>query len=152
LENGIVLPAKDVEILFPDKKPKSLDIAYFFETIDSTTLFCRDLIQHNTPKGTIEDGSGPKPYANKCACKWQIKAPLGKRILLEFSMIDTQPNVDFVWVFDGTATIPEYLIGKFSGTNTPPKVISRSHEVLVWFVSDEAHTGQGWTLNYSVVD
>ncbi|HTF82817.1 MAG TPA: CUB domain-containing protein, partial [Cytophagales bacterium] len=66
--------------------------------------------------------------------------------------MDTEANMDYIWLFDGTQTIPEYLIAKFSGHKSPPLVISRTHQVLIWFVSNETTTGQGWTLNYSAVE
>ncbi len=65
--------------------------------------------------------------------------------------MDTQANVDFVWIFDGTATIPDNLLAKFSGTNIPPFITTLSNEVLIWFVTDATTTGKGWKLKYESV-
>jgi hypothetical protein len=123
------------------------------ETIDSTTLFCRDIQNIDvTGEGTLTDNSGNKNYANNSACKWQLVAPAGKKIRIEVDQIDTQPNIDYLWFFDGTSTLVENLLAKFSGSNKPPEITSLSDHLLLWFVTDKGTTGKGWSLRYKVVD
>jgi hypothetical protein len=128
--------------------PKNLELSYYMETIDSTSLYCHDVQFPDREEGVIMDGSGHENYANNCSCKWQINVPVGKRIRIEFSNIDTEPNVDFVWIFDGTSTLPENLLAKFSGTNKPPVITSFTNKVLVWFLTDAYHPGKGWEMHY----
>ena len=66
--------------------------------------------------------------------------------------IDTQPNVDFVYFVDGKTAIQENFIAKFIGQNLPPVVVSRTNEVLIWFVTDKTATGQGWEFSYETVE
>ena len=122
------------------------------ETIDSTSLYCHDEVEISDAKGVITDGSGPEDYANNCACKWLIDAPEGKHIKIEFLSLDTQPNVDFVWLFDGEYTLPENLLAKFSGTNIPPVIVSFTNKMLIWFLTDGAITRKGWEISYEIVD
>ena len=129
-----------------------MSFSYYMQTIDSTTLYCNDLVELNDSAGIITDNSGSENYTNNCSCKWQISAPVGKRIRIVFDQMDTQANVDFVWIFDGEATLPENLLAKFSGNNSPPVITSFTNKVLIWFVTDGTLTGQGWKLRYQVLD
>jgi len=129
-----------------------VEVGYSALTIDSTRLYCGDIQYYTIPEGEITDGSFANDYANGCSCKWQIIAPEGKRITFEFVEFDTQPNTDFVYLFDGESTIPGNIIAKFSGTHTPPEVTSRTNKALIWFVTDSTVTGEGWKLFYRIVD
>ena len=132
--------------------PKEAWLSYYMETIDSTTLYCRGTQYLEQDSGVIEDGSVDAGYANNCSCKWQITVPANKRIRIEFLTMDTQPNVDFVWLFDGTSALEENLLAKFSGTSKPPVITSLTNKILVWFITDGQRTGKGWEMQYSAVD
>jgi len=66
--------------------------------------------------------------------------------------MDTQPNVDFVYLVDGKTAIPENIFAKFSGQNIPPVVVSRTNEVLIWFVTDKLLTGKGWRVHFEATE
>ncbi len=140
-----------VELQQASKLSKEMSFNYYMETIDSTTLYCKDTQFVTQETGTLTDNSGNENYANNSDCKWQLTVPKGKKIRIEFDSMDTQANVDFVWIFDGTATIPDNLLAKFSGTNIPPFITTLSNEVLIWFVTDATTTGKGWKLKYESV-
>ena len=127
-------------------------INYHGNTIDSTKLYCSDTRYMNLESSSIDDGSGESNYANNCSCRWIITVPEGKRVKFTFDQMDTQANVDFVYLVDGKTAIPENFIAKFSGQNIPPVVVSRTNEVLVWFVTDKSSTGQGWHFQYETFD
>lgn len=134
------------------KKKELFKIAYQGKTIDSTKLYCNELQYLSEETGSVNDGSGEFNYANNCSCRWLITVPEGKRIKFTFDRIDTQANVDFVYLVDGQTAIPENFIAKFSGQKQPPIVYSRSNVVLVWFVTDKTSTGQGWQFHYELVN
>jgi len=132
---------------------KSLqELDYALETIDSTTLFCSETITLTRDTDSISDGSLEFDYTNNCSCKWQITVPEGKKIRLEFTDMDTEANVDFVWIFEGKETLQENIAAKFSGQNKPPVIISYTNNILLWFVTDNRQTGKGWKMKYSTVD
>jgi hypothetical protein len=133
-------------------RARDLSFNYYMETIDSTRLYCQEKILISDQSGVITDGSGPDNYANNCSCQWQITAPEGKHIRIDFASLDTEPNVDFVWIFDGESTLQERLLAKFSGSNLPPGFVSFSNKVLLWFLTDGHNNGKGWEARYSVVD
>lgn len=140
-----------LEVLNP-KKAKDFTFDYYMQTIDSTILYCKDIKYINQEEGEIEDGSGNANYANNCSCKWLITVPNKKRMRIEFSQMDTQANIDFVWIFEGNTTIPEFLLAKFSGQNMPPVITTTTNQTLIWFVTDKDTTGKGWKMKFKAVD
>ena len=150
----IYVPAQSLKVEMPDLKIKKNEVFrmdYYGKTIDSTTLYCSETQYLNQPSGVVTDGSAGNHYANNCSCKWIISVPEGKRIKFTFTTMDSEPNVDFVYLVDGRTAIPENIIAKFSGQNLPPIVQSNSNEVLIWFVTDKINTGQGWQFQYETV-
>lgn len=134
------------------RPPSWFEVDFWVETIDSSTLYCQDTRYWETAEGTFTDGSGDAPYANQSACRWQITVPAGKRVEIWFDAFDTEAQTDFVYLFEGRSSIPANMLAKFSGPDLPPVVQSRTHEVLVWFVTDDQRTGQGWTLHYKTIE
>jgi hypothetical protein len=134
------------------KKSDQFTLSYNGKSIDSTKLYCKEIAINNKDKGTVKDGSNENNYANNTSCKWQIEAPKGKRVKFIFNTMDTEPNIDFVYIADGTSLLRENIIAKFSGKNKPPVVTSFTNQVLVWFITDKKKTGKGWEFTYTFVD
>lgn len=149
---GLSVPGSEVSIRFlSDQKkhlPSELKVNYHAETIDSTTIYCGGKVVVEAEKGTLSDNSGSANYANNCSCQWYIQASNSSRIKFDFDAFDTEAKVDFVWIFDGNSTNPENIIAKFSGSNIPPSVTSRTNSVTLWFVTNEQSTGKGWEVHY----
>lgn len=133
-------------------KKNSTEISYFMQTIDSTKLFCSDVVYINSDSGIITDGSGENNYANKSVCKWIITASENKRIKLDFTKMHTEPNVDFVYIYDGDTSIKESLLAQFSGGTKPPIITSNTNQVMIWFLSNDYVTGNGWELKFEAVE
>lgn len=128
-------------------------IAYYMETMDSTTLYCKGITNIEVVgDGVITDNSNENNYANDCSCQWQLIAPEGKHIRVEMEELDTEPNVDYLWLFDGVSTLQERILAKFSGNKKPPIIQSVTNKLLLWFLTDKLNTGKGWRLKYQVVD
>lgn len=132
---------------------KDITIDYYMETIDSTILYCKETTFINVQEdGFLTDNSGDENYANNTSCKWQLTAPPGKKIEIDFLDIDTEPNVDYIYFFDGESTIQENILAKFSGNNKPPIISSFSNHLLIWFVSNDRNTQKGWSLKYRIIN
>ncbi len=145
----------EATVMYEQKRartPSPFQLDYWVETIDSSTLYCEETRFWETSAGKFADGSEDQPYANGCDCRWQITAPAGKRIDIWFEDFATEAQHDYLYLFDGTSTIPAHTIAKFSGPELPPRIRSRTNEVLVWFLTDSSGTDSGWTLRYRVVD
>lgn len=148
----IEVPGNQTTIEFKGKVKKKKPITLLYESIpiDSIRMFCTEQLL-TEPSGSFNDGSGDQPYNNRQACKWLIRVTPGKNIELDFTEFDTELDVDHVWIFQGTTTVQQDLVAKFSGQELPPILTLNSNEALVWFVTDQAVTKDGWSLNYREV-
>lgn len=139
---------------FPNNRSSKMQrFKYVIEPIDSSTLYCRDkqTIQVSD-SGWLDDGSAAFPYSNNCVCMWQLSAPAGKRIQIQFTELETEPNRDQIFFYDGVATHPDYLFASISGNRLPPSFESSSSNVLIWFLSDKVNVYAGWKLKYKVIE
>jgi len=151
----VFVPGKKAVVTYEQKRdrtPHPFRLDYYVETIDSSTLYCAETRFWETPEGQFSDGSAEQPYANRSDCRWQITVPEGRRIEIWFEDFSTQAQRDFVYLFDGSSSIPAQAIAKFSGPALPPRLQSRTNQVLVWFVTDGKGTDAGWTLRYRAVE
>jgi len=119
--------------------------------IDSSSLYCRGSQVLLQDSGVLEDGSGSMPYSRQCDCKWLLQAKPGTRLRVEFTRMQTQPNLDRVHLFNGSTTRQDQLLAMFSGDHLPPILVTPSNQVLVWFVSAPSGTGAGWQLKWRAV-
>jgi hypothetical protein len=126
--------------------------AYSVMTIDSATLYCGGTNDVTAgAEGILEDGSGDANYTGRNDCKWQLTAPAGKKIRINFEQFETEPKVDQVYIFNGNST-KDPILAIFSGHNLPPPITSWGNSVLIWFVTSEENNYQGWRLHYKLVD
>jgi serine protease len=158
LPSNLFVPSASIKLSFKNnsfKKKDVLKIEYYGKSIDSTKLYCQDIpskIHLESGSGFIEDGSNENNYSNNCSCKWIITAPEGKKIKFIFDKMDTESNIDFVYLVNGQTAIPDRIFAKFSGSNIPPVVYSATNEALIWFVTDTKTTENGWSFKYEIVD
>lgn len=136
----------------PEAEKPAFRLHFAVQTVDSSTLYCGPIRYRENLSGEISDGSGEAAYAGESDCRWLITVPQGKRIRLRFTEFNTQSRKDFVYLFDGAYAEPKQIIAKFSGAAIPPEVVSRTNQVLVWFATDRSVEGEGWTLQYQVVE
>ena len=120
--------------------------------IDSSAFYCGGTVEVAAgAEGIIEDGSGEADYTGRNDCKWQLTAPPGKKILLDFQQFDTEPKIDQVYLFSGNST-KDPILAIFSGHKLPPPIKSWDNTVLIWFITNEENNFKGWRLHYKVVD
>jgi serine protease len=149
----VFISGNQVRVQYTGKRSKTpILLSYSSVPVDSTTLYCSGISYLTDNEGDFGDGSISANYINNASCKWQIAVPDGKRIRLEFDEFDTQPKTDCVWLFEGTETLQENILGRFSGPDLPPVIISPSNKVLIWFVTDNTGTSKGWHLLYKATD
>ena len=99
-------------------------------------------VQVITDDNTIlTDGSGLYPYLLNCG--FNITAPVGYQILLQFSTFATYNSADYLQVFDGTSTQAP-LLGRYFGSSFPPLLRSSLNTMFVTFISDDVFTGDGF--------
>lgn len=100
----------------------------------------------------------PNPYHKSRECIYEIQAPLGKSIILDWLDFDLEGNAypdcvyDYVEVYDGVPDMDKGSMGKYCDRVTPPSAVSTVNLMTVKFVTDSSVEGRGWRGNYSFVD
>ncbi len=101
-----------------------------------------EAIDCTAPGATCGQAGGNSGYADNADCHKTLVAPQGSVIELLFSSIALETDYDFVTVYDG-GDFNAPVIGRFTGTDLPPRLVSTGTELTVRFQSD---TGN-WGLN-----
>ena len=87
-------------------------------------------------------------------CEWLIRAPVGKKIRLNFLSFDLENYedykcLDFVSIYDGGSTkFP--LLGRYCGFISPPEHISTGNQMLIRFKSDKSLAHEGFSVKYEM--
>eukprot|EP00058_Branchiostoma_floridae_P008085 XP_002593573.1 hypothetical protein BRAFLDRAFT_125152 [Branchiostoma floridae] len=93
--------------------------------------------------GTITSPGYPVGYDNNENCVYNIRAPSGNYIRLDFQAFGTESGFDFLKIFEGGNQVQRY-----SGQSLPPTFISSTNAVQLRFTSDGSVTGPGFSLTY----
>ena len=78
-----------------------------------------------------------------------ICVPGATSIDITWSSFCTEAGYDTVYVYDGPDTLSP-LIGKYSGTGTPPASSSSSGCITIYFRSDASVSCDGWEMHWTV--
>ena len=117
-------------------------------TYSSSSSFCAGFTQLTAPSGNFGDGSATLPYENNTYCTWLIQPPNAATITLDFVVLQTEANYDYVYVYDGDSdTAP--LLGAYSGGWYPAPITGTSGSMYVVFDTDGSVPGAGWGVNYT---
>ena len=79
-------------------------------------------------------------------CNWKLKAREREKIFITFTAFSTERGYDFVTINDTTNA--GHIIGRFSGSNIPPVVVSCGRSVSINFISDGIITKQGFSATF----
>ena len=102
-------------------------------------------------RGSFYDSGGLLgPYTNNEAFVYTISPPDGGRVELSFSEFETEADLDVLRIFDGQGTNSR-MLGKFSGTNSPGKIVSSGNALTLVFSSDKRNTGKGWVARWKSI-
>jgi hypothetical protein len=89
---------------------------------------------------TCGQAGGNSGYSDNLDCQKIIVAPAGSTIELLFSSIALEQDYDFVTVYDG-GDINAPVLGRFTGTDLPNRILSTGPEMTVQFTSDTGNYG-----------
>lgn len=95
----------------------------------------------------------PNQYEDNKNCLYDIEAPLGKAITLNFTDFDIENDCDFdsLTIYDGVDS-NSTKIGTYCGTRKPPTAISTLNHMHLIFQTDQSNTGPGFRASYSFID
>jgi hypothetical protein len=105
---------------------------------------CSGTVQLAVSTAPIGIGDGPGNYAVSLSCAWIVLA--SGPITVSFSEFRTEANVDYVKLYDGTASSAP-LLGSFAGTAVPGPVTSTGGALTVVFTS--AHSSLGVSTGFA---
>lgn len=99
----------------------------------------------------------PNAYHKERECIYEIIAPLGKAISLDWLDFDLEGNTypdctyDYVEVYDGVPDDTSSL-GRYCSQVVPPQAISKMNLMTLKFGTDSSIEGRGWKANYTFID
>jgi len=99
-----------------------------------------DAIQHRAGTG----------YAQSLQCAWIVQTMPGESVRLHFTFLNTEPNADYLTVYDGSDTHAPILL-RTSGADVPTDLFSSASSLLVTYNADYTIQGNGfhaaWCVN-----
>jgi len=114
----------------------------------SENQYCESLEIRTEASGNVSDKSGTNRYANETSCKWLIQPEGADAIVLEFTKLATETDVDRILIYQGDSEHGQ-LIAQISGYKIPehPIVVSGG-SMFIWFITDEMNMSSGWEAEY----
>ncbi len=143
-----------LELEAKSNKEFEFQVGYATQNVDQSTRFCSGrkelLIDDVTTPVILSDGSGNEDYAINSDCKWVLTPKPDHDLVLEFLELDTELNVDSIYLFRGKTTSQTELLMRISGAKLPPKIIVEGGPALLWFTSDAENQAAGFKLKISI--
>lgn len=107
------------------------------------------------PSGIITSPYYPNEYPGIAECRYEICAPLGFAIELDFEDMDIEQNSecihDFIQIFDGHSS-NDSSIGKYCGWSKPSRIVSTYNYLTITFETDRTVHGRGFKANYTFIE
>ncbi len=110
-------------------------------------VYCSGLSYYTDSIGTLSDGSDTNKYNNSTFCRWLIEPTNNYPVRIFFDNFDTEPNKDYVKIYDTDHT-PAILLASYSGHSIPPSVTSTSGKMSIIFTSSSGQAFDGWSAHY----
>jgi hypothetical protein len=122
-------------------------LASFLSTSPS---YCTGVTTLTDDSSTFTDGSGTFNYQNSSSCIWKITPENAENVTLSFNQFDTEPQMDFVRIYDleSQELLAEYS-GHYTSNNLPAPVTSTSGTMAVMFYTNGNENFEGWTATYN---
>ncbi|XP_057560100.1 ovochymase-1 [Hippopotamus amphibius kiboko] len=112
------------------------------------------------PQGTVLFGENGKiryphlkesSYSHNCLCIWKIMVPEDKIILINFTSLDIENQVECDHDYVPLPSSSGVLISKVCGHILPSPLLTETNETTVLFVSDIENAGSGFELSFTAV-
>lgn len=118
------------------------------EPAETDMVYCQSQTVLTAVSDTISDGSGEERYGNNSTCKWLIQPPGAGLIYIHFLELETEKDIDPVYVFNGTST-SDPMVAMVSGFTVPSEILVWGPSALVFFQTDQMMRAGGFTLTYT---
>lgn len=99
----------------------------------------------------------PKRYERSALCTYEIVAPPGKAVVLDFIDFDIEDtdsacSFDVLAVYDGHRGVGIQPQQRLCGTAMPPQIISTTNVLTLELRTDSSIQGRGFKANYTFAD
>lgn len=112
-------------------------------------VWCQGSQIFTANEGSFGDGSGNFYYNNFSTCIFQIKPASGEPVTIFFDEFDTEPENDFLRIYDGaTQQLLATYSGSYSGDVMPQPVSSENGFLFLVFKTNNTLKGPGWKARY----
>ncbi len=112
-------------------------------TSSSSTTTCSGTKTINKNAGFVSDGSGDKQYSNNLDCHWELTAPDGSPLNLDFTQFNTVDPGDTLFIYKGHST-NNTLITALTGNQNPGKIKTGTDKIKLHFKTDGSAKKDGW--------
>ncbi len=117
----------------------------------SVNVTCQDTTEINKNYGFLDDGSGGDAYANNANCYWELTAPNGKPLHLDFTKFNTANPGDTLFIYEGHSTNNQ-LIRQLTGQNKPATINTGTDQIMLRFKTDGSFSSEGWAFQFGSYD
>ncbi|GFN89691.1 cubilin, partial [Plakobranchus ocellatus] len=113
---------------------------------------CGGVLFANETAEQLTSPGYPSDHAHYLDCYWTIAAPRGGKVSINFTDFELEYHhvchFDFVEIRDGG--LNGTLIGRYCSRNTPPRIVSETSVVSIYFRSDYSIAEKGFALMYQI--
>lgn len=113
---------------------------------------CDRILTESSGDGFITTPLYPQDYPRKVECSYEIRAPAGRTIALEWIDFELENSFaclsDKVLLYDGHMD-SRALLGRYCGKNLPELMISKTNILIIRFFSDSRTVSRGFKAQYS---
>ncbi|XP_002722762.2 membrane frizzled-related protein isoform X1 [Oryctolagus cuniculus] len=103
-------------------------------------------------QGAFSTPSYLQQYPHHQLCTWRISVPAGLGIELQFHNFSLEAQdeckVAYVEVYETSSSGALSLLGRFCGTEPPPRLLSSHRELAVFFRTDHGVSGGGFSATF----
>ncbi len=123
-------------------------LAWTTTNIQAQTTSCKTTLTADS--ATFSDRTTTtKTYANNLDCSWLIRPQIDADVvILSFTKFRTETN-DLVRVYEGAEEKVENIVGEFSGSKLPSRLITTKKAFLIRFTTNASVVDSGWTAQYT---
>ncbi|XP_053305215.1 astacin-like metalloendopeptidase [Spea bombifrons] len=116
-------------------------------TASYSTVICGGTLM--TWNGTLTSAGFPIKYPSSADCTWTIVAPVGYRILLNFTSFSLESSkrciYDYLSIYDGSGSSGPV---RYCGTRKIPVLVSSGSWILMRFHTDKSVQSMGFEVKY----
>ncbi|XP_026361354.1 membrane frizzled-related protein [Ursus maritimus] len=107
-------------------------------------------------QGTFSAPRDLQRYPRQQLCTWHISVPAGHGLELRFHNFSLEAQdeckLDYVAVYEASDTGALGLLGRFCGTEPPPRLISSHQQLVVFFRTDRGISTGGFSATYQALN